>query len=87
MIGSGQSRRSYAVPDKQRERQQALELVSNVSRISCFSSGSSKGESIAAHGIDIERLMELLRSHDLTNIVIMNCIEVSYYNLLMSLST
>jgi len=50
------------------------------------SSGSSKGESIAAHGMDIEQLMKLLRLCDLTNIVIMNCIEVSYYNLLMSLT-
>ena len=41
MTGSGQSRRSF-VPDKQRERQQALELASNISG-SSRSSSSSKG--------------------------------------------
>ena len=39
MTGSSQSRRSF-VPDKQRERQQALELASNISG-SCRSSSSS----------------------------------------------
>ena len=38
MMGSGQSRRNLSTPDKQRERQQALELVSN-SRSSSSSSG------------------------------------------------
>ena len=44
MTGSGQSRRSF-VPDKQRERQQALELASNISGSSRSSSSisSSKG--------------------------------------------
>ena len=44
MVGSGQSRRSLAVPYKQRERQQALELISNISGTSRSSSGSSKGD-------------------------------------------
>ena len=44
MVGSGQSRRSLAAPDKQRERQQALELVSNISGTSRSSSGSGKGD-------------------------------------------
>ena len=46
MIGSGQSRRSSFAPDKHRERQKALELVSNmsgISRSSGSSSSSSKG--------------------------------------------
>lgn len=44
MMGSGQSRRNFAAPDKQRERQQALELVSNMSGSSrSSSSSSSKG--------------------------------------------
>ena len=45
MIGSGQSRRSSFAPDKHRERQKALELVSNMSGISrsSGSSSSSKG--------------------------------------------
>ena len=44
MTGSGQSQRSF-VPDKQRERQQALELASNISGSSRSSSSisSSKG--------------------------------------------
>ena len=44
MTGSGQSRRSF-VPYKQRERQQALELASNISgsRRSSSSSSSNKG--------------------------------------------
>ena len=44
MIGSGQSRRSFAASDKQRLRQQALELASNISG-SSRSSSSSKGTS------------------------------------------
>ena len=43
MMGSGQSRRNFPAPDKQRERQQALELVSNMSG-SSRSSGSSSGK-------------------------------------------
>ena len=44
MTGSGQSRRSF-VPYKQRERQQALELASNISgsHRSSSSSSSSRG--------------------------------------------
>ena len=43
MVTSGQSRRSFA-PDKHKERQQALELVSNMSGSSRSSgSSSSKG--------------------------------------------
>ena len=46
MMGSGQSRRNFAASDKQRERQQALELASNMSgssRSSGSSSSSGKG--------------------------------------------
>ena len=70
MVGSGQSRRNFAASDKQRERQQALELASNMS-------GSSRSSGSSTHGVDIKRLMELFRSRDNTNSEIMNCIEVS----------
>ena len=56
MMGSGQSRRSFAASVKQRERQQALELAINMP-------GSSQSSSSSTHGMDIKRLMELLRSH------------------------
>ena len=45
MMSSGQSRRNFAAPDKQRLRQEALELASNISGSSrpSSSSSSSKG--------------------------------------------
>ena len=70
MMGSGQSQRNFAAPDKQRERQQALELAINMS-------GSSWSSDSSTHGVDIKRLMELLKSRDNANSEIMNCIEVS----------
>ena len=52
MTGSGQSRQIF-VPYKQRERQQALELASNISGSRCSSSSSSSSRGAESKPVSV----------------------------------
>ena len=47
MIGSGQGRRSFVISDKQKERQQALELASTMSGSSRSSSKGAESKPVS----------------------------------------